>query len=373
MSGHPSAPLQRAQALRRRRLVRRLKLSAWSALLVSDPLDVSYLSGFSGEDSYLMVGAGWASLLTDGRFDEQARIECPGLEILVRKGPMTDAMADVSRRHGLRRIGYQPSNLTVSAMRRMEQRLGVRRLRPMEDGLLEQRAVKDAVEVRAIRRSAGVTQAAFRELAGRGAGWFIGRTERAVAAELDYLMQLGGAEGSSFPTIVAAGPHASLPHYRPGPTRIRAGQGLLIDWGARKDGYCSDLTRVLFLRTIPPKLARIYDVVLEAQRAGLAAVRSGATVRSVDAAARSVIERAGLGERFTHGLGHGIGRAIHELPAISSRIDQVLRPGMVVTVEPGVYLPGVGGVRIEDDVLVSPGRSGRLTSLPTAIRDMLLR
>ena len=367
-----AAASARGPVARRRRLANRLGLSAGFALLVSDPLDVGYLSGFTGEDSYLLVGRGWGCLLTDGRFDEQAHAQCPDLEIVVRQGSMAEAIRQMVRLHRLRRVGFQPGHVTVDGRRRLEEALGAWRVRPVEDGLLLQRAVKDAMELAAIRRAARVAEKAFKSLMVNGLRWFVGRTERQVAAELDYRMRLAGADEPAFPTIVAAGAHSSLPHYRPADTRIRRDQVLLIDWGARKDGYCSDLTRVLMLGTIPPKLVGVYDVVLAAQQAGMAAVRAGVTGRTVDLAARSVIQKAGFCGQFIHGLGHGVGRAIHEWPALGSQVGRRLRRGMVVTVEPGVYLPGVGGVRIEDDVLVGPEGPVRLTSLPTARRAMLL-
>jgi Xaa-Pro aminopeptidase len=186
-------------------------------------------------------------------------------------------------------------------------------------------------------------------------------------------MRLSGAEGPSFETIVAVGPHASLPHYRPGSTRIRADCLVLLDWGARVGGYCSDLTRVVRVGTIPSRLAGVYDVVRRAQEAGIAACRAGAPAAAVDRAARKVVESAGLGKQFVHGLGHGVGLAIHEPPSVSGQAKGRLRAGMVVTVEPGVYLAGVGGVRIEDDVVVVRGGCRRLSRLARDLPSMTLR
>ncbi|MFW5839433.1 MAG: M24 family metallopeptidase, partial [Planctomycetota bacterium] len=177
----------------------------------------------------------------------------------------------------------------------------------------------------------------------------------------------------AFETIVAAGAHGSLPHYRPGKTKIRPDQAVLIDWGAKVDGYCSDLTRVVFTGTIPPKIEEIYTVVLRAQKAAISAIKAQVSCKAVDAAARKIIEQAGYGEQFIHGLGHGIGLQIHEAPSVGRRSDKRLRQGMVVTVEPGIYLPGVGGVRIEDDVLVEANGQRKLTSLPKTLKTMVLR
>jgi len=358
---------------RRRAFAAAAERARLQAFLVSAPRDVAYLSGFGGEDSWLLLGEGWACLLTDGRFAEQAAGECPGLEVYVRSGPMPAAVATVLRGRRVRSVGFQAHHLTVAARDGLAEALGGRRLRPVAGVVAELRLVKDAGEVRRIRRAVGAAERAFRGLIAGGADALAGRTEADLAAELDGRMRQAGASGPAFETIVAAGPHASRPHHVPGGRRVRRGEAVLIDWGARVDGYVSDLTRVVFVHRIPPALAEVYDVVRRSQRAGIAAVRPRARCRSIDAAARDVIERAGHGERFVHGLGHGIGLDVHEGPGLHRRNDRPMRSGMVVTVEPGVYLPGVGGVRIEDDVLVT-GRGGRrLSSLPTSPEAVTLR
>ncbi|MFB3891932.1 MAG: aminopeptidase P family protein [Phycisphaerae bacterium] len=375
------------------------------AFLVSKVEDVGYLSGFTGDDSLLLVARGWACLLTDGRYDEQARAECPGVDVFVRKVGMPEAVAYVVKTlriancelripaegakepnegkftiHNpqftirIRRLAVQADHFTIRAGEAYAKALGGGvRLIPVGDVTGALRQVKDDGEVRQIRKAIAAAQGAFKALLAQGAGAFVGRTERQVAAELDYRMRLAGADKPSFDTIVAAGPHASLPHYRPGGTRITRGTPVLIDWGAFVGGYCSDLTRVVFPGRIPPKLAEIYPIVQRAQKAGMAAVRAGASARAVDAAARSVIKKAGYDKEFVHGLGHGIGRQIHELPGVGRLAKVRLKAGMVVTVEPGIYLPGVGGVRIEDDVLVCPQGHERLSSLPTALEAMTVR
>jgi len=223
-----------------------------------------------------------------------------------------------------------------------------------------------------MRRAIRIAEKAFKEMLALGAKGWVGRTERDLAAELEYRMRRLGADRPSFPTILAAGAHGSVPHYSPGSTRVRPGQAVLVDWGARADGYCSDLTRVVFTGTIPAKLREIYEVVRRAQEAGIAAIRSGVGCRAVDAAARRVIAEAGYGEQFGHGLGHGLGREVHEAPGLGKLSADRLKSGMVVTVEPGIYLPGIGGVRIEDDVLVTASSARRLSSLPRDIDAMRL-
>ncbi|HOF18213.1 MAG TPA: aminopeptidase P family protein [Phycisphaerae bacterium] len=358
-SGTTRTSLRRRQAWRRAEKLAGAKIGA---LLVTRGQDVRYLSGFTGDDSFLLTGSGWTVLLTDGRYAEQAARECPGLEIRVRTGSMTAALKDALAARRVRSLGVQSEHMTLQLHDALRKAARAVRLRPVTGAISPLRQVKDAAEIRA-----------FRQLTGRGRKAFVGRTEREVAAELDYLMRLGGASGPAFETIVAAGAHASLPHYRPGPTRIRAGQAVLLDWGAVVDGYCSDLTRVVFTGRIPPKLAAAYEVVQKAQAAGVAAVRPGASCKSVDAAARKVIESAGRGDKFVHGLGHGIGLEVHEGPSLGRTADAKLKNGMVVTVEPGVYLPGVGGVRIEDDVLVTSKGRRRLSTLSRSPADMVLR
>jgi Xaa-Pro aminopeptidase len=366
---------ERRFAARRRSALRRLDdcQSGLDALLVSRVQDVTWLSGFTGEDSMLLLGRDWTVLLTDGRYDEQARQECAGVEVSVRTGAMSAAIAEVLAGRKVRKLGFQAASLTVAQRDALAGKVGKVKLMGVTEVLSHVRLVKDAEEVASIRRSARVAQKAFKELTARGPKAFVGRTEAQVAAELEYLMRKGGASGASFETIVAAGAHGSRPHYRPGATKIRAGDPVLIDWGALVDGYCSDLTRVVFTGRIPPKIAEIYAIVLDAQQAAIRAVGSGRSVKTVDAAARDRITRAGYGEQFVHGLGHGIGLEIHEGPSLSSRSKMRLRKGMVVTVEPGVYLPGVGGVRIEDDVLVEAHGQTVLTSLPRTLSAMELR
>lgn len=358
-------PNETAFAARRRKLASRLRREKVDALLVTKGEDVRYLSGFTGEDSFLLAAAGWACLLTDGRFDEQARGECGDIDIHVRQGAMSKAIAEALKGRKVRRLGFQPENVTLLQHDALAAALKGKRLRPIKDAVSELRIVKDAAEVAAIERAIRIGERALMEMVSAGAKGWVGRSERELAAELEYRMRQGGAQGASFDTIIATGPHGSLPHYRPGATRVKAGDAVLVDWGAKADGYCGDLTRVVFTGRIPPQLGEIYEVVRRAQRAGMAAVKAGAGLRGVDAAARKVVESAGHGDKYLHGLGHGIGLEIHESPSVGKLAKGRLRAGMVVTVEPGIYLPGVGGVRIEDDVLVTADGCRRLSRLST--------
>jgi Xaa-Pro aminopeptidase len=334
---------------------------------------VGYLSGFTGEDSYLLVHRRGGVLLTDGRFGEQVLRECPGLEAVIRMGGMSEAMAQAARARRLRRLGVQGGHMTIALREALDKTAAFQRIEPVGEVVGDLRLVKGPSEIAVIRKAVRVAESAFRQLLALGRRGWVGRSERDLAAELDYRMRRSGAEGSSFETIVAVGPHASLPHFRPGSTRVRPNCLVLLDWGARVGGYCSDLTRVVQVGRIPPELAKVYGVVLRAQEAGVAACRAGAAAASVDRAARKVVEAAGYAKQFVHGLGHGIGLAIHEPPSVSGQANLRLRSGMVLTVEPGIYLPGMGGVRIEDDVVVVPGGCRRLSRLPRDRRSMTLR
>jgi Xaa-Pro aminopeptidase len=357
---------------RRQRVVRKAGEAKVDALLVSRPEDVGYLSGFSGEDSCLLLGRGWAVLLTDGRFKEQAQAECPDVGLYVRKKGMVDAVREALKGRGVRRLGIQGGYVTVQFRDALAKKLKGVRIRAVGEVVSELRILKDDGEVRIIVQAARIAEKAFQELLALGKKWWVGRTERQLAAELEYRMRLLGADGPSFDSIIAVGPHGSLPHYRPGDTRVVDGQPVLIDWGAKVKGYCSDLTRVVLVGRIPPKLGEIYEVVRRSQAAGIAAARAGAALKSVDAAARKVIVDAGFGEQFVHSLGHGLGRQVHEAPGLAKLAKGRLRAGMVVTAEPGIYLPGVGGVRIEDDLLITATGCRRLTSLPRDIEAMRL-
>ncbi len=342
-------------------------------MLVTDPVNVRYFSGFTGEDSYLLVGRRWVRLLTDSRFTEQARIECPHVKTVTRTGPMVQAIRAALAGRRVRRLGVEGLSMTVSLRAALAKAMGAGKTKPFGGEINALREVKDASELGAIRKAVRVAEAGFLAVTAGGAKGLIGKTENQIAAELEYRMRLAGAERAAFETIVAVGAHAALPHYRPAATKVRRGDAVLIDWGAVVGGYCSDLTRVVFVGRISPQIACMYEVVLCAQQAGIRAVGPGATCESADRAARSVIEQAGHGKAFGHGLGHGLGLEVHEGPGLRRRMRQKLAAGMVVTVEPGIYLPGVGGVRIEDDVLVTPAGRRRLSRLPADMQSMRLR
>jgi len=334
------------------RLVRKIHRAKLASMLVTDPVNVSYLSGFTGDDSWLVVGQGRPCLLTDFRYAEQAERECPGVELVIRKKSMIEALVATARKRRLRSLGFDPEAVSVALRGRLAKALGRRvRLGEAAGFIRDLRIVKDETELRAIRAAIRCAETSFRELRTRIR---LGMTETQIAVELEHLMRLGGAEAAAFPTICAINAAAARPHARPGATRLKNGSVLLIDFGARVGGYVSDLTRVLFVGKIRPRVRSVYAIVQEAQAAAIAAARPAAPLKEVHAAARGPIDDAGFGNNFQHGTGHGIGREVHEAPNFAQQSKGQLGAGMVVTVEPGIYLRGQFGIRIEDDVLITP-------------------
>jgi Xaa-Pro aminopeptidase len=300
---------------------------------------------------------------------EQAEAECPGVRIVQRERSLAEAVGSELRRRRARRLGFEPESLTVELHGTLTRAARPAKLVPVPGAVRDLRLTKDAAEVRATRRAVRAAEdawAAFRPTVEPG------QTERALAARLDACLRDAGADGPAFPTICAVDASASMPHARPGKRRLKRRGLLLVDFGARVGGYVSDLTRVLVTSRIPPRVREVYELVREAQAAALKAVRPGISFRDLDAAARDVIARAGHADAYRHGLGHGIGREVHEAPGIGPRATGTVAPGMVFTIEPGVYLPGRFGVRIEDDVLVTETGCRVLTHLEKDLEAMVL-
>jgi Xaa-Pro aminopeptidase len=352
--------------LRRERLRRAFAKPGVDALLVTNFLNVTYLTGFTGDDSFLMVRQQDEILISDGRYTTQIDEECPKLDRYIRRPgiQVVDATARVVRSRGVRHLAIEGDSMSVAARDRLAAAAPKLAIIP-KSGLVERlRRIKDRGEIAEIRRAIQHAEKAFAVIrASLRPEW----TEKQVADELEHQMRLFGARSSGFASIVAVGGRAALPHARPGDRPIGSAELLLVDWGANGGLYNSDLTRVLLPARISPKLQRVYRVVLRAQAAGIAAIRPGVACKAVDRAARRVIEKAGYGRYFRHGLGHGIGLEVHEAPRMAPNAPGVLRPGMVVTVEPGIYLPGVWGIRIEDTVLVTEEGSEILTQTPKAL------
>ncbi len=356
--------------LRRDAARARMAVENVDALLVVHPTNVGYLTGFTGDSSVLLAGRDRDLIVSDGRFTTQLEQECPGLEAVIRPAveSLNQAVARLVKGLGIRRLGFEPSHLSVADWDFLRSELTSTEL-VATDGLVETlRAVKDEAEVAAIREAVDFAQRAFTKLR---AGLADGQTEKEVADRLEALLREFGATGSSFPPIVAVGRRAALPHARPTvETRIGDDDFVLIDWGATGRPYKSDLTRMIVTGKVTPEFEKVYRTVLTAQERAIAAIRPGAKAQDVDAEARSVIEQAGFGRFFDHGLGHGIGMDVHEGPRLRKESPTILEPGMVVTVEPGVYLPEWGGVRIEDDVLVTPDGCEVLSDLPKTLDAM---
>ena len=359
-------------AARRQQLLHRLKKENVEAILVTDFTNVTYLTGFRGDDSYLLLGRDQTVLISDSRYEVQIAEECAGLDAYIRSNrvPLIDATAKVIGKARPAKLAFESHRLTVEQHGKLQERLKSAELVPLS-GVVEQlREIKDADEIASIRSAIRSAERGFRLLR---ASVVNEMTELEAAHDLEHAMRRFGASGAGFSPIVAAGSRSALPHARPGRTAICSGPFLLVDWGAEScDGYKSDLTRLLVTGKISPKLERIYGVVLKAQTRAIRAIRPGVPAAKVDRAARRVIEQAGYGKRFGHGLGHGIGLNIHEGPRLAPTSRTPLKPGMVVTVEPGIYLPGWGGVRIEDDVLVTRDGCEVLTSLSREIEQAVV-
>jgi Xaa-Pro aminopeptidase len=339
-------------------------------MLVTNFVNVTYLTGFTGDDSFLLITPKQVLLLSDPRYTTQIGEECPGIETEIRtvKMNMLDLVSRAVGRCGVSNLAVEADSITVGLCDRIADRLKTVSLMPVSHFVERQRMVKDREEVAEIRRAIDQAERAFSVLR---ASLRPEQTEKEVADNLEHQMRLFGAKRASFESIVAVGPRAALPHARPTSQKIGDSDFVLVDWGA-DSLYKSDLTRVLVTGKIPPKLERIYGVVLKAQLRGIEAIRPGFSCEEVDTAARKVIEDAGFGRNYGHGLGHGIGLDIHEGPRLGQGQKIILQPGMVVTVEPGIYLPGWGGVRIEDDVLVTKTGHEVLTSLPKQWSDACL-
>jgi Xaa-Pro aminopeptidase len=348
---------------RRREALRELlRARELDALLVTDLLNLRYLTGFTGSNGVVLVHADGdeASVFcTDGRYRTQAQHQVPDLRRLIdRSGPLQ--LAKQATELGIRRLGFESHVVTVDGHAALTEVTGadvlVATSRPVE--ML--RMIKEDAEIAALRAACAAADTALAGLLAEG-GLRPGRTEREVARDLEARMVAAGAAAPSFETIVASGANSAVPHHRPTDAPLRTGDFLKLDFGALIEGYHSDMTRTVVLGTVAGWQRELYDLVAAAQAAGRGALRAGTEVREVDAAARDVITQAGYGEEFVHSLGHGVGLQIHEAPALSQFGVGTLASGMTVTVEPGVYLAGRGGVRIEDTLVVSDGEPELLT------------
>lgn len=345
-----------------RRIERYLDTDGPRHVLVTRIEDIRWLTGFTGGTAEMLVDRteGSVTLFVDGRYAHRARTETAtaGADVAIVEVRQIGAVEDHLSRAKARECGVDPHHVDLARMRRLEE---VCRVIDEADHLADLRRVKDEVEIAALTEAARVADLALAEVVADG---LLGRTEREVRARLEHLMMTHGADDRAFDTIVATGANAASAHHEPGSTVIESGHGVVIDMGARIDGYRSDMTRTILVGAVRDEYRTMFDLVREAQSAALAAVAAGVEGRVIDEAARAVFRRAGVEHELTHGTGHGIGLQIHEMPVLSPRCGVALRSGEVVTVEPGLYRGGVGGVRIEDLVVVTDTGCRVLTLSP---------
>jgi Xaa-Pro aminopeptidase len=351
---------------RRAALQERIAERDLDALLVSNLVNLRWLTGFDGSNGAAVIGAQQLRFITDFRYLTQSAEQ---LEDAWEREITSDLLkrAIEGLPDAARMLGFDDGHLTVKQHAQLAKLAAERSVELVAaGGIVESlRAVKDSAEIERIRTAAILADAAFEEVVGAG---IVGRTEREVALDLEVAMRRLGAEAVSFPPIVAAGEHGARPHAVPRNVPIPARTLVVIDWGAQLDGYASDCTRTVATGALDARDRAIYDVVLAAQEAALAAVAPGPTGKEVDAIARAIIDDAGHAEHFGHGLGHGVGMEVHEGPRLSKQGEDVLQAGNIVTVEPGIYVPGAVGVRIEDLVAVTADGHEVLNGLPKALR-----
>ena len=358
-------------AIRRKKLRELIKDAKAEALLVTSFVNVTYLTGFTGDDSYLLVTLDGETLITDPRYTTQLEQECPDLKLEIRPPgvKMLTGVAKVIDAAKVEQLGIEGNSATVSFQQSLVKELPKVQIVVTENLIERLRIVKDKSEVDATRVACVQARRAFDVVR---ASLTPNMTELEVAAELEYQARRFGAKSLSFPAIVAVGDRAALPHARPTQRKLSEADFTLIDWGVNSGLYMSDLTRIVVTGKISPKLRKIYGVVLKAQLAAIDAIRPGVTCEEVDGVARKIITQAGFGKAFGHGLGHGTGLEIHEAPRLAVGQKTKLEPGMIVTVEPGIYVPGWGGVRIEDDILVTRTGHEVLSDVPKQLDDCVL-
>ncbi len=358
--------MERVYPARVARLRQELARARLDALLITHPPNLYYLSGFSGDAGALLVEPDRMTLFTDGRFTVQAREEVPDARLCIsRSSALVAAGESMPRREGLR-VGLEAARMSVAGSAALRKAAGKRiRWQPLEDTVEKLREVKDATELAVMRQAARLASEVFEEVLQLVKP---GARELDLAAEVEYRLRRKGASGASFETIVASGVRAALPHACPTDKLLQKNELVVFDLGAILRHYCSDLTRTVYLGRAPARIRRWYGAVAQAQAAGREALGAGVAAGRVDAAARAVLNRRGLGRYFVHSTGHGLGLEIHETPRLGRGEKQRIRAGNVITVEPGVYVEGVGGIRIEDDVAVFTDHTEVLT---TATREFL--
>lgn len=355
---------QRVQTLRKRLVAINV-----DALVITHLPNVFYLSGFTGDSAALLVDEHRIALLTDGRFTVQAEEELQiDAKLVISRGPLATSIAKSLPRKQIR-VGFEAGRTTVAQMQALRRAVQATRAKArwvaLQGTVEALRAIKSPEEIAKMRRAARLASATMREILPLLKP---GVREFEIAAEIEYRMRRQGAEGAAFNTIVAFGPRSALPHARPSAKKLRKNELVVLDLGAILTGYCSDLTRTVYVGKSSSRIRKCYEAVRLAQAAAIAATCKGTRCEDVDRAAREVLDAAGLEKYFVHSTGHGLGLEVHEDPRLARGQKQALQAGNVVTVEPGVYIKGVGGIRIEDDVAISPLGAETLTDAP---RDFL--
>jgi|Deesub1362A_J573_1020465.scaffolds.fasta_scaffold04794_4 Xaa-Pro aminopeptidase len=333
-------------------------------LLVTNLINIRYLSKFTGSSAFMILTEGNGVFVTDFRYEEQAKKEVKDYEIRIEKGERTGEIIKICHDLKIKKLGFESEDVTYGFYVKLRRKI---RVKPIRDLIESLRAVKSDEEIRAIKRAIKRAERAFRKLIPHIRE---GVTERAIAMRLETFLKEEGCKKLPFEVIVASGHMAALPHATPGNRRIKRGDLVVIDWGGEYNGYFSDMTRTLIVGRGDDlaEKRKIYNCVLEAQERAIKSVRAGMLSTHVDKEARDYIKRSGYGEYFGHGTGHGVGLEVHEAPVISWRKREILKKNMVFTIEPGIYIPGLGGVRIEDMILVKNNRAEVLTSLPKKLK-----
>lgn len=334
------------------------------AILITRDSNIRYVSGFTGSESFVVLSASDRVFITDSRYTEQAEQECARFRVVRYRDPypsIEETLQNVASSLGIRRLGFERQSISFDLHSKISETLKGVEFVPTSGVVETPRYTKNPEEVALVRRAAGVADAAFNHILGIVRP---GVSEKDIELELDCFMRKNGAFASAFPIIVASGTRSSLPHAVPTEKKVQEGDFVTMDFGALFEGYRSDMTRTVIVGRAEDRQREVYDVVKRAQEEGIRAVRAGVKGSEPDRAARAVIEAAGLGDNFGHGLGHGVGLEVHEEPRMSRESDSVLSAGCIVTVEPGVYIPGWGGVRIEDTVLVLEDSCEALTLSP---------
>lgn len=342
--------------------------SGFDGVLMANPANVYYYTGFYGDDSKLLVCPDYVALLTDGRYTEQAAKECPDVPLLVQgaaNGSWIQLLATACEQQGVHHLAFEGEFITYREYATMAVNLPAIELADSRSVISAARIVKDEAEVRLLREVAAIGD---RVLASVEKYLKPGITEKELAREIDYAFLALGAEGLSFPTIVAAGENGAKPHAKPSDYQFRAGDFVTIDMGGRYKGYCGDMTRTFAIGFADEKHKELYELVLSAQDYAEKHIAVGMTGGEADALARDILAKAGYGEYFSHSLGHGVGLEIHEAPTLRPKEEYVLRVGNVVTIEPGLYISGFGGLRIENTVLMTENGAEPLNKYPKTLR-----